>query len=61
LIERRVSEYIQSSFSFVVLPMENKENRLRLESIRGRNETARVHHASLGRRGDPIFGSRACR
>jgi hypothetical protein len=33
LIERRVSEYIQASFRFVVIPVEEKESRLRLESM----------------------------
>lgn len=31
-IEKQVSDYIQSSFSFVVLSADNKERRLRLES-----------------------------
>ena len=31
-VERRVSDYIQSSFSFVAVPVDDKEQRLRLES-----------------------------
>lgn len=31
-IERRISEYIQENFSFIVLNVENKEKRLELES-----------------------------
>jgi hypothetical protein len=32
IIERRVSDYIQLSFSFVVVPADQKEQRLRIES-----------------------------
>jgi len=31
-IERKVSEYIQNNFSFVVFPVKNQENRLEIES-----------------------------
>jgi hypothetical protein len=32
IVERRVSDYIQSSFRFVVVPVDEKKRRLRLES-----------------------------
>jgi hypothetical protein len=52
-IERRVSDYIQTSFSFVTVPADEKEQRLRLEarliSTISLCETCRPSTAWLGR------------